>query len=804
MSTKDSLYTASANSLQVEVYLTNFAGNINITDEYNNCDNYSLWEIYSSEEERTVVPNMYGVNGDIITFNIMPTNPDIEYQIRIGDGEIIYFSGITKIDWEGGSICKIYLGIRMVAVHFNIGDGTAQNEDLLTQEIVAGGSVTAPNFTPPMGYSFKGWDKSLADITADLAVDGVVTITAIYNILQYSISCHTEEVGVYWENTQDYNSFLILPKNNPEKTGHYFLYWEDADHNVYDNTHKVTAALELFAVFERNEYTVTFYDESKVLGERKILYGDAIQVIQEPQKDGYSFQGWYTDKSLQDRLIFNDGNNPIVECDTSIYAKFEPKNITITYKDNLQEEYQQYEVPAFSKVQLEPTQRDGYKVTIEATDTKDTQYTIENMELLCSFHDIEIAYTYEKDNFYIAFACPMLPDIELATIEVPFEESITLPSVTEYGYNFLGFYKDADFTEEVDYGVMPYSASPDKTTIIYIKLEKSRFTVSFDTQDAQENYEIIMVEYMDSIELGDYQPRKENMDFLGWLDSNGQLQAPSLDRFVIKQDTCFTAKFQLIDEKFNINFVLPSSFTIDLGGGKEYIITISCPADMALTYNKTPDSLQQAQAEGHTFLGWFTDVECTSSYVPIPIARDTTLYGKFERNMHTVTFVCNDKTITKKVEYYSVMPTLETEEVLCEYYTFSGWDKTVDYITEDIEFIGLYVPLYNIVVLDKDNQILTLPTDCQLDAYLATLDLALEEGELLLGWKLEVYDQDANTFAYVPNIVKSAQPSKGQENNLMLTCSLIANLVLLVAIVLASIISRAKISSIKMQFFSLK
>jgi|GEM_PF-5719472 len=800
-------FNAYANSVGIILYLDNFEGNISIHDEIGTNDNDSLSCIDAEEDSRSILSEMYG---DEITFCIMPTNPFIEYQVQIAEGEIEYFAGNKFFVWiKDAPSCYITLGVKqeeadeppaplMLIVEFDIGGGTTLDEGLLIQEVAEGGSAIEPDIIPPEGYTFQGWDTSFTDISSDIAVDGKITIKAEYEILKYQVNYYTED-GLFSTIEQEYNSLLRLPLNDPIKEGHYLLLWEDENHIAYDETYRVTADLALYAVFKRNQYTITFYDGDTELGEKSALFGDIIPKILNPQKDGYSFEGWYTDKSFQNKLIYTS-DSPIVEDNTAIYAKFQLNNIIITYKDNLQGEYQTLQAPAFSVLVLAPALTIGYKIAVQAVDSQGAEYAIENMEVTCSFYNIEITYIYEKDTFYLAFECVLLPSIAPDTIEALFEEAIILPTVEQYGYSFLGYYQDEHFSLPADYSTMPYSANTDKTTTLYIKLQKEKYNITFDSQGAQE-FDTVIAEYMDSIDLDEYRPNRENMLFLGWLDSFGQLQEPFSGTFLVERDTLFTAVFQMIKENFNISFVLPSSLTFDLLDGQEYVIPVICPDTITIKYKETPDILPDPQAEGHIFLGWFTDRECAQSYTPLPIADDIILYGLFEIVTLTATFWCRNQKIVKNVEYYSPMPTLNPLEVISEYYTFTGWDKTVDYITEDIEFIALYTPLYNIVVLDKANQMIIRPHDCKLDAFLSSLDLALEEDEVFLGWKLEVYDQDTNTFAYVPNIVKTTQSGMIDEKDLMLLCSLIANLLLLVSLMLIIVSFKVKAKTLKLKKF---
>lgn len=91
---------------------------------------------------------------------------------------------------------------------------------------------------------------------------------------------------------------------------------------------------------------------------------------------------------------------------------------------------------------------------------------------------------------------------------------------------------------------------------------------------------------------------------------------------------------------------------------------------------------------GYTFLGWFTDANCTTSYdFNNAVKSNITLYAKWNINQYTVTFNMNGKgaNTTSKVNYNSKVtkpanPTA-TGYTFGEWYTDSGCTKVFDFNT---------------------------------------------------------------------------------------------------------------------------
>ena len=62
-------------------------------------------------------------------------------------------------------------------------------------------------------------------------------------------------------------------------------------------------------------------------------YGNILTKMPTPQKEGYSFKGWYLDKNYKNKLL----EMPIPQFETNevtLYAKWEEKN-NVTYKSSL-------------------------------------------------------------------------------------------------------------------------------------------------------------------------------------------------------------------------------------------------------------------------------------------------------------------------------------------------------------------------------------------------------------------------------------------------------------------------------------
>ena len=107
--------------------------------------------------------------------------------------------------------------INQYTIHFNTDGGTTI--DPITQDYDT--VITKPADPTKEGYTFTGWDK---EIPSRMPATGM-TITALWEINQYTITFvkHNGEENIVI--TQDYNTDVTAPVN-PRRTGYTFDRWD--------------------------------------------------------------------------------------------------------------------------------------------------------------------------------------------------------------------------------------------------------------------------------------------------------------------------------------------------------------------------------------------------------------------------------------------------------------------------------------------------------------------------------------------------------------------------------------------------
>ena len=252
-----------------------------------------------------------GENGDGNAVTVIKFYNDI-LTLR---GKLFTRTGYTQVGWatvDGGE--KIY-GLDAVYTQnealtlypvwntnqYTITFDTAGGSEIapITQDY--GTNITAPADPTREGYTFIGWDR---EIPMTMPAENM-TVTAQWEINQYTITFDTAGGSEIASITQDYGTAITAPAN-PTREGYTFMGWD-----TEIPTTMPAENMTVIAQWEINQYTITF----DTAGGSEIApitqdYGTAITAPADPTREGYTFIGW----------------------DKEIPTTMPAKNITITAK----------------------------------------------------------------------------------------------------------------------------------------------------------------------------------------------------------------------------------------------------------------------------------------------------------------------------------------------------------------------------------------------------------------------------------------------------------------------------------------
>lgn len=177
---------------------------------------------------------------------------------------------------------------------------------LKTEKVQHGSAATAPEVPEQDGKTFSKWDKGFSKVTSDL------TINAVYDVDTFTVTFKDGE-KVLETQTVEYEAAATAPDtarlSPPE--GMHFAKW-DKDFS------KVTEDIEVSAVYELNEYTVTFKNGETTLKTEMVKHGFAATAPNVYDTATKKFVKW--DKSFDN-----------VTSDLIVNAKFETKKFTLTF-----------------------------------------------------------------------------------------------------------------------------------------------------------------------------------------------------------------------------------------------------------------------------------------------------------------------------------------------------------------------------------------------------------------------------------------------------------------------------------------
>ena len=145
-----------------------------------------------------------------------PADPTKEGYTFIG-----WYSGESEWDFETPVTAVLTLTAKWQLNRYTITFDTAGGSEVpsITQDY--GTAITAPANPTKTGYTFAGWDKTIPTTMPA----GDMTITARWQVNQYTITFKPENGGQDIVIKQDYGTAITAPAN-PTKTGYTFASWD--------------------------------------------------------------------------------------------------------------------------------------------------------------------------------------------------------------------------------------------------------------------------------------------------------------------------------------------------------------------------------------------------------------------------------------------------------------------------------------------------------------------------------------------------------------------------------------------------
>lgn len=477
--------------------------------------------------------------------------------------------------------------------------------------------------------SYTKFDSSTTSKTIDLSneeanigffkiqVSGCVVITKI-DITYSEASITTKYPVTFYDGEAELTDLACNVEENgkitkpadPVKEGYIFDAWykESTFDNKWDFENDIVAAdTKLYAKFlpeaEVTKYTVTFKsDENTVINTVTVKEGNSVGEPENPVKDGYQFDGWYTDVNCTDKYDFNT----VVSADLTLYAKWLAK-YTVSFDTDGGSTVESQTVVTGNKATkpaVNPTKK-GYNFVGWYTDNT---YTTE--------FDFENTIITDNTTIYAKFEDTSIIRLNGYT----FNKISTLEGLTT-GYYVIGGY--ISNSNEYKYMISDmnttksFKSSDNPTEFYEIKLKGNSVTI----KNSKNMYIISNTEK--SVSLSE----KEKTIFTPVVNADGfKLKVTGSLNFQFNPSakifTSYTSKQQDLT-LFKAQNVKPFYVTFKGPNNEEL------NKEEMLPHQKAPE-FEAPNKPGHKFMGWYNEATDAKYDFTTELSEETVLVAKYE------------------------------------------------------------------------------------------------------------------------------------------------------------------------------
>lgn len=263
-------------------------------------------------------------NGNNNSWNNNWTYIKFGYKKAASTGKIStssYTEKISKIVMTIGAITKKNVN----SIKLNVSDSTSVIE-----------TIDGTKATGNCEFKITNPGENLTyEIVVDCAADGTAKSNGFVQVLKVEYFAEITNYNVsFFDGTKEYTEYAKKVEENgklerpvdPPKEGNVFVGWytEPELINEYKFNLPVTADLKLYAKFVEaasvTTHTVTFKADSETTYDVVVKEGNMVGKPENPIKEGYVFDGWYTDVNCTNETAY-DFNTPVNE-DITLYAKW--------------------------------------------------------------------------------------------------------------------------------------------------------------------------------------------------------------------------------------------------------------------------------------------------------------------------------------------------------------------------------------------------------------------------------------------------------------------------------------------------
>ena len=548
---------------------------------------------------------------------------DIAEYLENMDAGIYEFSVQAKNNVETGPAKSYKIFIRSVTFDTN-GNGTAPKK----QNVISGTYAKNPGELTAKGYTFDGWYKDKECTSKfDFATEKISKNTTVY--AKWTINKYKVEFDVQGHGTAPAEQVIEYDKHASDPgeltaKGYTFGGWykdKECTSKFDFATEKISKDTTVYAKWTKNTYKVKF----DVQGHGT---APAEQVVEEDENasnpgeltaKGYTFGGWYKDKECTSKFDFATEK---ISKNTTVYAKWTKNAYKVKFDvqgHGTAPAEQIVEEDANAKNPGELTAK-GYTFVGWYKDKECTSKFDFATEKISKETTVYAKWT--KNTYKVKF------DVQghgTAPAEQIVDEDANAKNpgeLTAKGYTFVGWYKEKECTNKFDFATERIS----KDTTVYAKWTKNAYKVKFDVQGhGTAPAEQIVEEDANAKNPGELTAK--GYTFGGWYKDKECTNKFDFATEKISKDTTVYAKWT--KNAYKVKFDVQGHGT--------------APAEQIVEEDANAKNPGELTAKGYTFVGWYKDKECTSTFdfATEKISKDTTVYAKWTTNKYNVTFNFN-------------------------------------------------------------------------------------------------------------------------------------------------------------------
>ena len=578
-----------------------------------------LWEdkIFLTEEEEYEIDPDYSENA---------TNADITYESSNPEVATVDDFGNIKAISEGKATIKVYSffnpklvkTINVTVTNSNIVSFVTNCDEQISDYVLDETSILQLPLLEKEGYTLKAWfsDPDFIDKIGtpgeSVEIDESMVLYAKWVKKKYTIKFNSDGGTPVDEITAKYESAIAEPES-PTKEGYVFSGWyEDKGlTKPYAFSTMPSRDLVLHAKWMKEEYIVNFDSNGGTQVEPiKSYYQDNIEEPEIPTKEGYAFEGWYTDSNLTNKYDFNSK----ILSNITLYAKWAKDKYTISFNSNGGTAVKSI-TNYYEEEVIEPS------IPTKVGHTFTGWYKDEELTQLYTFSTIPsqniILYAgWIKNKYIISFNSNGGTIVNSITKYYKEKLIEPIPPVKE-GYTFAGWYEDGKLTKKYLFDTVLA-----KDITLYAKWNKNevkkpvspvnnKYTISFNSNGGTTVNNIIGY-YKDKL-IEPAVPTRIGYTFVGWYE-----------------DTKLTKKY-LFNTMPNKNITLYAKWAKN-----KYVISFNSNGgnsieQIILEYKKELKDLEIPTRKGYIFAGWFKDQELTKEFnLKTMPSEDIILYAKWE------------------------------------------------------------------------------------------------------------------------------------------------------------------------------